>query len=191
MHIALDIENQGRSAVLGEKQPSREEADLHHYLGRSKYDPAEEIVVLKCCCNDDVRRKFLSSKLTTTLGGGVTRWKTDERTEGLRVPVVLALGGSCRALDQPQHVPRPDDNNAERFLRHSASWLGGMDNTLTLTPGPPSPSALSTRPSSSRPKAFEINSTLWDLRASPVFSSRLQRSRRERRCSLRSALHSS
>ena len=80
MLIALDIENQGRSALLGEKQPSRGEADLQHYLGRSKYDPTEDIAIVKCCCTDDVRRSFLSSTLTTTLGGVVTRWKTEERT---------------------------------------------------------------------------------------------------------------
>ena len=91
--IALDIENQGRSALLGEKQPSIGKADLQHYHGRSKYDPAENIALVECCSNDDVRRRFLSSKLTTILCGVVTRWKTDDRTKGLRVPVVLALDG--------------------------------------------------------------------------------------------------
>ena len=99
MLIGLDIENQGRSTLLGEKQPSRGEADLQHYLGRSNYDPAEDIALVECCCKDDVRRKFLSSKLTTTLGGVDTRWKTDDRTKGLKVPVVLAIGGCCRAFD--------------------------------------------------------------------------------------------
>ena len=97
--IALEIENQGRSALLGDKQPSREDADLQHYLDRFKNDPAEDIAVVECCCNDDVRPNFLSSQLTTTLGSGVTRWKTDERTKGLRMPVVLALGGCCRAFN--------------------------------------------------------------------------------------------
>ena len=32
--IALNIENQGRSAMLGEKQPSKWSLDLQHYLGR-------------------------------------------------------------------------------------------------------------------------------------------------------------
>ena len=91
---------------------------MQHYLGRPKYDPAEDIALVECCCNDDVKRKFLSSKLTTTLGGFVIRWKTDDRTKGLRVPVVLALGCCCCAIDQPRHVARPDDKDAERFLRH-------------------------------------------------------------------------
>ena len=104
--------------MLGEKQPSRGSPDLQHYLGRPKYDPAEDIALVECCCNDDVKRKFLSSKLTTTLGGFVIRWKTDDRTKGLRVPVVLALGCCCCAIDQPRHVARPDDKDAERFLRH-------------------------------------------------------------------------
>ena len=91
--IAPDIENQGRSAMLGEKQPSRGSPDLQDYLGRPKYDFAEDIALVECCCNDDVKRKFLSSNLTTTLGGVVTRWKTDDQTKGPRVPVVLALGG--------------------------------------------------------------------------------------------------
>ena len=117
MLIDLDIENQKRSALLGEKQPSRGAPDLQHYFARPKYDPAEDIALVECSCNNDVRRKFLSSKLTTTLGGVVTRWKTDERTKGLRVPVLLALGCCCRAFDQPRRVPRPDDNDAEHFLR--------------------------------------------------------------------------
>ena len=71
--IALDIDNQVRSVMLGEKQPSRGSPELHHYLGRFKYDPAEDIALVECCCNDDVKRKFLSSKLSTTLGGVVTR----------------------------------------------------------------------------------------------------------------------
>ena len=32
--------------------------------------------------------------------------------------MVLALGGWCRAFDQPRHVARPDDKDTERFLRH-------------------------------------------------------------------------
>ena len=68
------------------------------------YDPAEDIALVECCCNDDVKRRFLISKLTTTLCGVVTRWKTDDRTKGLRVPVVLALGGCCRAFNQPRHM---------------------------------------------------------------------------------------
>ena len=71
--IALDIENQRRSAMLGEKQPSRGSPDLQHYLGRPKSDPAEDIALVVCCCIDDVKRKFLSSKRTITLGGVVTR----------------------------------------------------------------------------------------------------------------------
>ena len=81
--IALDIENQKQSAMLGEKQPSRGSPDLKYYLGRPEYDLAEDIALGKCCCNDDVKRKFLSSKLTTTLGTVVTRWKTDDQTKGL------------------------------------------------------------------------------------------------------------
>ena len=116
--IAFDIENQGRSALLGKKQLSKGETDLQHYLGRSKYDFAEYIALVECSCNDDVRRKFLSSKLTTTLGGVVTRWKTDDRTKRLRLLVVLALGGCCRALDQPQRVPRHENIDAERVSRY-------------------------------------------------------------------------
>ena len=32
--------------------------------------------------------------------------------------MVRALGGYCRAFDQPRRVPRPDDKDAERFLRY-------------------------------------------------------------------------
>ena len=104
--------------MLGEKHHLRGEVDLQQYLGRSKYDFAEDIALIESSCNDDVRRKFLSSKLTTTLGGVVTRWKTDERTKGLRVPEVLAFGGCCRTFDHPRRVSRPDDKDAEIFLRY-------------------------------------------------------------------------
>ena len=78
--IALDIENKKQSAMLVEKQPSRGSPDLQHYLGRPKYDSAEDIALVQSCCNDDVKRKLRSFKLTTALGGVVTRWKTDDRT---------------------------------------------------------------------------------------------------------------
>ena len=110
---------------------------MQHYLGRSKYDPAKDIALVECCCNDDVRRKFLSSKLTTTSGGGVTRWKTDERTKGLRVPVVLALGGCCRAFDYPRHVPRPDDKEAERFLKYFCQLVRRYGQNPDADPRPP------------------------------------------------------
>ena len=32
--------------------------------------------------------------------------------------MVLALGGCCRAFDQPRHAPRPGDKDAEHFLRY-------------------------------------------------------------------------
>ena len=116
--VALDIENSGRSAFLGERQPSRYEPDLQLYLGRRTYDPAENIEVVEWSCNDDVRRWFLTSKLTTSLSGQVTRWKTDEQTRGLRVPVILSLGGCCRAFDLPRHISLTYDNIEERFMRH-------------------------------------------------------------------------
>ena len=59
--IALGIENQERSALLGEKLPSRKAPDMQHYLGCLKYEPAEDIALIEFCCNDYVRRKFLSS----------------------------------------------------------------------------------------------------------------------------------
>ena len=46
--IALDIENQRRSAMLGEKQPSRGSPYLQHYLGRPKNDPVEGIALVEC-----------------------------------------------------------------------------------------------------------------------------------------------
>ena len=44
--IAFNIKNQWRSALLGKKQLSRQKADLQHYLGRSIYDPAEDIALV-------------------------------------------------------------------------------------------------------------------------------------------------
>ena len=44
--IALDIENQGRWAMLGEKRPSRGSLDLQHYLGSPTYDLAEDIALV-------------------------------------------------------------------------------------------------------------------------------------------------
>ena len=118
MLIALDPENQGRSAYLGTKQPSTGDPDLQHYLGSPQNDPVEDIELVEFSCTDDVRRRFLREKLTTFLGGAVTRWKTDELTKGLRVPVVLYLGCCCRAFDLPRYTPRADDKDAERFLRY-------------------------------------------------------------------------
>ena len=73
MLIALEPENQGRAACLGTKQPSKGDPDLQHYLGRPKYDLAEDIELVECYFNDDVRCRFLREKLTTSLGGAVTR----------------------------------------------------------------------------------------------------------------------
>ena len=67
--IALDPENQGRSAYLGTNQPSKGDPDLQHYLGRPKYKPVEHIELVECSCTDDVRRRFLREKLTTSLDG--------------------------------------------------------------------------------------------------------------------------
>ena len=83
-----------------------------------------------------MKRKFVSSKLTTTLGGVVTRWKTDDQTKGLRVPVVLALGGCCRAFDQPRHVARIDDKKAERFLRHFCQLVRKLGQNPDADPKP-------------------------------------------------------
>ena len=122
--------------MLGKKQPSLKSPDLQHYLGRPNYDPAEYIALVECCCNDDMKRKFLSSKLTTTLGSVVTRWKTDDRTKGLRVLVVLALGGCCFAFDQPRHVARPNDSDAERFLRHFCQLVRRLGQNFDADPKP-------------------------------------------------------
>ena len=86
-----------------------------------------------------MRRKFLSSKLTTTLDGVVTRWKTDERTKGHRVPVVLAIGGFCRAFVQPRHVPRHDNKDAERFLKYFCQLVRRYEKTPYADPKPPKP----------------------------------------------------
>ena len=125
--------------MLGEKQPSRGSFNLQHYLGRPNYDPAEDIALVEFCCNIDVKRKFLSSKLTTALSGVVTRWKTDDRTKGLRVPVVLALGGCSCSFDQPRHVARPDNKDAERFLRHFCQLVRRLGQNSDADPKPIEP----------------------------------------------------
>ena len=125
--------------MLGEKQPSRGAPDLQHYLGRPKYDPAEDIALVECCCNDEVQSKYFSSKLTTTLGGVVTRWKTDEGTKMLRVPAILAIGGCCRAFYQPRHVPRPDDKDAECLLRHFCQLVRRLGQNPDAEPKPIEP----------------------------------------------------
>ena len=116
--IALDPEIQGRSANLGTKQLSKGDPDLTHYLGRPINDPAEDIELVVYSYTDNVRRRVLREKLKTSLGGAVTRWKSDKRTKGLRVFVVLYLGGCCRAFDLPRYTPREDNKDAERFLRY-------------------------------------------------------------------------
>ena len=86
-----------------------------------------------------MKRKFLSSKLTTTFGGVVTRWKTYDRTKGLRVFVVLALGGCCRAFDQPRHVARPNDKDAELFMRHFCQLVRRLGQNPEADPKPLEP----------------------------------------------------
>ena len=46
----------------------------------------------------------------------MTRWRSNARTKGLRVPAVLTLGGCCEAFATPRHEARKDDVEAERFL---------------------------------------------------------------------------
>ena len=86
-----------------------------------------------------MKRKFLSSKLTTTLGGVVTRYKTDDRIKGLRLPVVLALNGCYRAFHQPRHVARPDEKDAERFLRHFCKLVRRLGRNPDADPKPLEP----------------------------------------------------
>lgn len=116
--IALDIENSGRWAFLGERQPSRDTANVKLYTLRKTFNITEDIDLVACSCNDEVRRKFLSHKLTTSLGEQVIRWKIDERTKGLRVPVIFFFGCCCRAFDLPLHSLRTDDKDIERFMRY-------------------------------------------------------------------------
>ena len=138
MLIALDPENQGRSAYLGTKQPSKGDPDLHYYLGRHKYDPADDIELVECSCTDEVCHRFLHEKLTTSLGSAVTRWKTDEQTKGLRVLVVLYLNGCCRAFDLPRYTPRADDKDAERFLRYFRQLVDRFGQNPDADPKPSS-----------------------------------------------------
>ena len=53
--------------------------------------------------------------------------------------MVLALGGCCRAFDQPRHVARPDDNNAERFLRHLCQLVRRLGQNPDANPKPLEP----------------------------------------------------
>ena len=121
MLVALDIEISGRSEFLGERQLSRNSADMQLFLGRRTYDAAEDIKLVKYSCNDDVRRKFLNSKLTTFLGGQVNRSKIDERTRELRVPVILSLGGCCNAFATPQTPLEPTTKRRSAFCGTFAS----------------------------------------------------------------------
>ena len=52
------------------------------------------------------------------------------------MPVVLALGGYCRAFDTGRRVPRPDDKDAERFLRYFRQLVRrlGQDPYADLKP---------------------------------------------------------
>lgn len=46
--VTLDIENSGRLAFLGERQPSKDATDLQDYLGRKTYDPSKDIKLVEC-----------------------------------------------------------------------------------------------------------------------------------------------
>ena len=52
------------------------------------------------------------------------------------MPVVLALGVCCCAFDQPRRVPRPDDKDAERFLRHFCQLFRRLGQNPDADPKP-------------------------------------------------------
>lgn len=91
---------------------------------------------MECSYSEDVRRTFLSYKLTIFLGGKVTHWKTDEPTKGMRVQVILFVGGCCRAFDLPRHASQTFDNDAERFLLYFRQQVMRIHKDFDADPKP-------------------------------------------------------
>lgn len=52
------------------------------------------------------------------------------------MPVIIAVGCYCRAFDQPLHVTRPDDKDAERFLRYFRQRITGLSQNPDADPRP-------------------------------------------------------
>ena len=52
------------------------------------------------------------------------------------MPVVLTFAGCCRAFDKPRHVARPDDKDAERFVRHFCLLVWRLGSNPDAGPKP-------------------------------------------------------
>ena len=93
--LALDIGSLARSPPLGTRLQLKHMSNLQWYLGRRKYDPVKHVDLLECSCNEDVVQRYLYARHTLALGQQVGRWKSEEATRHLRVPVLLSMGGCC------------------------------------------------------------------------------------------------
>ena len=107
---ALDMDSIGRSTRIGtHKTPS----SLDHYLGEPPYPVERDIELVECSCRADVLATLRAASLPSSLGIQVNKWRANEATSSLRLPVLLSLGACCSAFS-----PREPCNAAEleRFI---------------------------------------------------------------------------
>ena len=107
---ALDMDSIGRSARVGTRQVL---SSLDHYLGEPIYPVERDINLVECSCRADILATLRAASLPSSLGIQVNKWRANEATSSLRLPVLLSLGACCSAFS-----PREPCNHTEleRFI---------------------------------------------------------------------------
>ena len=168
--VALDFGNLARSPSQGVHQP-RSLPDLQWYIGRRNYDPAEDCELLECSCNEDVVRRFMSAKMSTALGNQLGRWRAEESTRHLRVPVLLSMGSCCTAFDTGVHKGWTTETKPRSFiecLRQKFIDLGRNPDADPSPIGPYAPSDKTLDASNDEVRA-QVDTVGFTRTASPLF----------------------
>ena len=107
---ALDMDSIGRSTRVGTHQVL---SSLDHYLGEPPYPVERDIDLVECSCRADILATLRAASLPSSLGIQVNKWRANEATSSLRLPVLLSLGACCSA-----YSPREPCNSTEleRFI---------------------------------------------------------------------------
>ena len=107
---ALDMDSIGRSTRVGTHQVL---SSLDHYLGEPPYPVERDIDLVECSCRADILATLRAASLPSSLGIQVNKWRANEATSSLRLPVLLSLGACCSAFS-----PREPCNSTEleRFI---------------------------------------------------------------------------
>ena len=107
---ALDLDSIGRSARVGTHQTF---GSLDHYLGEAPYPVERDIDLVECSCRADILAKLRGALLPSSLGIQANKWRTNEATKFLRLPVLLSLG-ACSSAYSPKGPA--DKDELERFI---------------------------------------------------------------------------